>query len=178
MFDIIPQQPEHAIPIETLLDEAFGENRFAKTSYSFRDGVEDISGLRFVALQGGHLIGTIRFWPVTICSGDSPAPALLLGPLGVAPDHQGQGIGAALIQHGLETAREQGYRIVLLVGDLTYYGRFGFGPANVRDIVMANEKPHRLLVRELVNDALLGVHGDVAAVTAMTEAPERIRATV
>lgn len=165
MFDIISQQPEHIVPIETLLDEAFGENRLTKTSYSFRNGVDDISDLRFVAFQDDRLIGTIRFWPVTI-RGSSSTRALLLGPLGVAPDHQGQGIGAALIQHGLEMAREQGHRIVLLVGDLTYYGRFGFGPANVRDIAMASEQPHRLLVRELVNDALMGVHGDVVPITA------------
>ncbi|NQV43785.1 MAG: N-acetyltransferase [Rhodospirillales bacterium] len=164
MFTIIPQQPEHTALIETLLDKAFGENRLAKTSYSFRDGVEDIPGLRFVALQGGRLIGTIRFWPVTI-SGDPSTGALLLGPLGVAPDHQGQGIGAALIQHGLEMAREQGHRIVLLVGGLTYYGRFGFGPANARDIFMPSEQPHRLLVRELANDALMGIQGDIVPAT-------------
>ena len=164
MFTIISQQPKHIDLIETLLDKAFGENRLAKTSYSFRTGVNDIPGLRYVALQGEQLIGTIRFWPVTI-NGDPSTGALLLGPLGVAPDHQGQGIGAALIQHGLEMAREQGHRIVLLVGDLTYYGRFGFGPANSREIFMPSEQPHRLLVRELVNDALIGIQGNVVPVT-------------
>lgn len=160
MFDITAQKPAHAETIETLLDKAFGENRLEKASYSFRDGVDDISGLRFVALQEKRLIGTIRFWPVLIV-GQQSVPALLLGPLGVAPDHQGQGIGAALIEHGLETAREQGHGIVLLVGELTYYGRFGFGPATSRDIFMPNEQPHRLLVRELINGALQDVSGNV-----------------
>ncbi len=160
MFEISAQRPQDAAPIETLLDSAFGEDRFSKTSYSFRGGVPDVPGLRFVARQDHDLIGTIRFWPVII-DGEIPTSALLLGPLGVAPDHQGQGIGAALIEHGLEVARDQGHRIVLLVGELTYYGRFGFGSASVRHIVMPSEQPHRLLVRELKNDALTGVSGEI-----------------
>lgn len=160
MFDIETQQPKDATAIEALLDAAFGEDRHAKTSYSYRQDVDDVPDLRFVARQGGHLIGTIRFWPVLI-QGDTVTQALLLGPLGVAPDHQGQGIGAALIQHGLEIAREQGHAIVLLVGGLDYYGRFGFGPAGVRHISMPNEQPHRLLIRELKNDALASISGEV-----------------
>jgi predicted N-acetyltransferase YhbS len=160
MFDILTQRSQDATPIETLLDLAFGEDRFSKTSYSFRGGVPDVPGLRFVARQGQNLIGTIRLWPVTI-DGEIPTSALLLGPLGVAPDHQGQGIGAALIEHGLEVARNQGHRIILLVGELTYYGRFGFGSAAARAIYMPSEQPHRLLVRELKNDALAGVYGEI-----------------
>lgn len=164
MFDISAQRPQDAASIEALLDLAFGKDRFSKISYSFRDGIDDIPSLRFLAMWEQHLIGTIRFWPITISS-DTPVSALLLGPLGVAPDHQGQGIGAALIEHGLEAAREQGHRIVLLVGALTYYGRFGFGSASARHIFMPSEQPHRLLVRELKNDALVGVSGNVMPFT-------------
>jgi len=163
MIDITPQKPKDTAAIETLLDAAFGENRQEKTSYSYRAGTADIPALRFVARQGTALVGTIRFWPVLI-KGDIRTPALLLGPLGVAPDHQGQGIGAALIEHGIEVAREEGHQIVLLVGALNYYGRFGFGSAQVRDIEMQNELPQRLLVRELKNDALAGVSGIVTSV--------------
>ncbi len=162
MFDITPQKPSHAEKIETLLDKAFGKARFSKTSYSYREDIGDIPELRFVAMQERQLLGTIRFWPVMIC-GKQSVPALLLGPLGVDPDHQGQGIGAALIHHGLEVAREQGHGIVLLVGDLTYYGRFGFGPTENRNIFMPGEQPERLLVRELRNDALIDVQGNVTS---------------
>lgn len=160
MFDISIQRHKDANAIETLIDAAFGADRHHKTSYSFREGVNDVSDLRFVALQDDDLVGTIRFWPVLI-KGRSSTPALLLGPLGVAPDHQGQGIGAALIEHGLEVARDHGHEIVLLVGGLDYYGRFGFGPATARNITMPHEQPERLLVRELKNDALSGVEGSV-----------------
>lgn len=159
MFQLDTQKPGHAADIEPLLDGAFGPNRQNKQSYTYRDGIEDLPGLRFVALEEDALIGTIRFWPVLI--GATAASAILLGPLGVQKGRQGEGIGAALIEHGLQAAREQGHQICLLVGPLTYYGRFGFAPAEPHGILMPGEAPHRLLVRELENDALAGVRGDV-----------------
>lgn len=162
MYHIAPQTPRHAAAIETLLDAAFGPDRHAKRSYGYRDGVDDIETLRFVAVGNDHgeLVGTIRFWPVRI--GPTGAPALLLGPLGVSPDHQGEGIGAALIEHGLSEARAQGFDICALVGPLNYYGRFGFAPASIYHVSMPGEAPERLLIRELRNDALKGVSGDIA----------------
>ncbi|MEQ8664283.1 MAG: N-acetyltransferase [Rhodospirillales bacterium] len=161
MYHIEEQTPRHDAAIDILLDAAFGPNRHAKRSYGFRDGIDDIDTLRFVAIgnEDGDLVGTIRFWPVRI--GMDGAPALLLGPLGVSPDHQGEGIGAALIDHGLAEARSQGFAICTLVGPLHYYGRFGFAPASIYDVAMPGEAQERLLIRELRNDALKGVSGDI-----------------
>lgn len=161
MYYIEPPKAPHTVAIEDLLDAAFGPNRHTKKSYAFRDGVDDVTGLRFVALdtQSGDVVGTIRFWPVVI--GETAAPAVLLGPLGVHAGRQGAGIGAALIEHGLHEAREQGHAICVLVGPLNYYGRFGFAPALPHDITMPGEDPHRLLIRELQNDALEGISGDI-----------------
>ena len=162
MYHIENQTPQHDSAIETLLDAAFGPNRHAKRSYGYRDGIADIATLRFVAIGNdtGELIGTIRFWPIAI--GQTATPALLLGPLGVSPDHQGEGIGAALIEHGLHEARNQGFQSCALVGPLNYYGRFGFAPASIYDVSMPGEAQERLLLRELRNDALKGVSGDIA----------------
>lgn len=159
MFQLKNQKPAHIADIETLLDGAFGPGRQAKQSYTYRDGIEDIADLRFVAMEGENLVGTIRFWPVLI--GASAVPAILLGPLGVMKGRQGEGIGAALIEHGLAEARAQGHKVCALVGPLDYYGRFGFAPAEPHGIFMPGEQPHRLLLRELENGALDGVHGDI-----------------
>ncbi|MBT3559042.1 MAG: N-acetyltransferase [Rhodospirillales bacterium] len=160
MFDIMVARPKDTKPVEKLLNKAFGPNRHEKRSYHFRVGVEDVPTLRFVAVTGGHLCGTIRFWPVYI---GASTKALLLGPLGVDPEHQSIGIGADLMTHGMNMARDQGHSIVLLVGELDYYGRFGFGPASPHDITMSGEQDHRVLVRELHNDALEGVMGPVTS---------------
>jgi len=159
MFIIQPQHVAHEAPIEALLDAAFGPGRQNRRSYGFRDGLRDIRELRFVALDGEILVGTIRFWPIVI--GRTATPALLLGPLGVSPDRQDNGIGAALVKHGLTMAREHGHTACALVGPLHYYGRFGFAPASVSGVSMPGEQQHRLLLRELQNGALNGVSGDI-----------------
>ncbi len=166
MFNIIPARSNDASSIETLLDRAFGPDRNHKKSYHYRINVNDVPQLRFVAVADGRLCGTIRFWPVII---GQETPALLLGPLGVDPDHQSMGIGADLMLHGMHVARDQGHGIVLLVGELEYYGRFGFGPASPRGIVMPGEQDHRLLVRELSNDALEGVSGEIRSLSLQSE---------
>jgi putative acetyltransferase len=50
----------------------------------------------------------------------------LLGPVGVLPSHQGQGIGSALINQSLDRMRTQGSLGIVLVGDPGFYVRFGF----------------------------------------------------
>ena len=52
--------------------------------------------------------------------------ALALAPVGVRPEHQGRGIGSALIREGLDRARDEGWTAVFVLGDPTYYQRFGF----------------------------------------------------
>lgn len=164
MFDITTERPEDEAAIETLLDAAFGANRHAKASYGFRDGVAPVPELRLVARErhrpgGRSVIGTLRFWPVVI--GAAGDPALLLGPLAVAADWRKLGIGGALIREGLDMAAWARHRIVLLVGDQSYYGRFGFLPAADRAIVMPGEKPERVLARALSFGAFGGVTGKV-----------------
>jgi predicted N-acetyltransferase YhbS len=159
MYEIAPETADDQPAIERLLDEVFGKQRRAKASYAYRAGVEPVSGLGFVARLGERLVGTIRFWPVRI--GDRDTPALLLGPLGVARTWQGNGVGGRLIERGLATAAAAGHRLVVLVGDLDYYARFGFQGAAAHGIAMPGERPHRLLLKELAPGALAAAAGDL-----------------
>lgn len=54
------------------------------------------------------------------------APVLGLGPIGVHPDHQGAGIGRALVYAVLDAADARGEPLVALLGSPAFYGRFGF----------------------------------------------------
>jgi putative acetyltransferase len=56
-------------------------------------------------------------------------PALGLGPIGVLPEHQGAGAGAALVHAVLGAADALGFPVVVLLGHTGYYPRFGFVPA-------------------------------------------------
>lgn len=85
---------------------------------------QDHGVLSLVARQAGRLVGHVCF---TLCSIDgSAAPAALLAPLAVVPDHQRTGIGSALVRAGLDRLAAMGVVHVNVLGDPAYYGRFGF----------------------------------------------------
>lgn len=156
-MQISVESPADQADVNALVADAFGPERFAKTVYRLRDGVSALGTLSLVAKDGDDVVGTLRFWPITIGAG---TPALLLGPLVSHPDRQGQGIGMALMCEGLARAAAEGHRIVVLVGDEPYYRRFGFSRALARRLELPGwVDPARFLARELVAGAMLGVSG-------------------
>ena len=147
---------------ETLLDEAFGAARFAKSSERLREDRLPAHGLSFVAVESGRVVGTVRLWNVTAGPGQ---PVLLLGPLAVAATARKRGIGATLMVRALREARKLGHRAVLLVGDAPYYGRFGFSAEKTGTLWMPGAyERHRLLALELVPGALDGARGMIAGI--------------
>jgi len=159
-FKIIAEKPSHAQAVETLLDLAFGPGRFARTAYRLREGVDAVPDLSFAGFHGEDLIATIRFWPVTI---GPETPALMLGPLAVDPSRRGKGWGLDMIETGLARARSLGHRLVILVGDETYYARRGFKKVPPGQLVMPGPcDPQRLLYCELADGALGGIKGQIS----------------
>jgi len=157
MISIRKERPHDVAARETLLDEAFGDLRWRKSSQRLRDGRRPTDGLAFVAVDGQRVVGTARLWTIVCGTGLS---ALLLGPVAVAADCRNRGIGGALIDHALNTARRRGYRAVVLVGDAAYYGRFGFSAEKTGALRMPGPfERDRLLALELVPGALKGARG-------------------
>ncbi len=155
------QQSSDAQSVEELLDVAFGEDRFKKAAYALREGVDPIADLAFVVKDDGKLIATLRFWPVKIGSHD----ALLLGPIAVKPELQGQGYGIKLMKHGLERAKELGHSRVILVGDESYYSRLGFSRKCAENITMKGQDDlSRLLALELLTGSFYNVIGEISRV--------------
>lgn len=73
-----------------------------------------------VAVVDGVVAGHVLLSPVSV-------PGVLgLAPLAVRPELQKQGIGAALVRHALERAKEEGAGALVVLGEPAYYGRFGF----------------------------------------------------
>src|SRR5262249_52571898 len=134
MISIRKERPPDLAAREALLDEAFGDHRWRKSSQRLRDGRLPADGLAFVATDGKRVVGTARLWTIACGTGHS---ALLLGPVAVAADCRNRGVGAALINHALGAARRRGYRAVVLVGDAPYYGRFGFSTEKNRRLAHA-----------------------------------------
>ena len=181
-------KPEPAVlagAVERLYDEVFGPARFHKASYLFREGVDPVRELSWIALEGDRLVGAIRYWPILV--GETGHPALLLGPLAIAQDRAGKGIGRALMFKTLDLAAQLGHDLVLLVGDVDYYKRFGFVPATPHGFVMPGEsRPDRLQVAPLKDNVLGRIAGEVrhlhsglpaiAVARAAKRAPRRARA--
>lgn len=148
--------PDDWWEVEALYDLCFAPGRTALSSYRLRDGVDPVAELCLVARDDlGIVTGAIRYWPVLV----GAAPALLLGPVAVHPTHQGEGLGAFLIEGSLE--RAFGWDRVLLVGDAPYYGRFGF--EKLPDVEMPPPtNPDRVLGRALSEGAWDGIEGKVS----------------
>jgi predicted N-acetyltransferase YhbS len=156
------ENPSDAPRVEALNAESFGPGRFAKSAYRLREGVAPIAALSFVAVEhvAGQdvLRGSVRFWPIRVGGHEE----LLLGPLAVQGDQRGRGIGIALMQAGLEAARQGPWRGVLLVGDEPYYTRVGFSrlpPGRVKFPGPVDQ--NRILGLSLKAGELLNLSGEV-----------------
>ncbi len=105
--------------IAQLIEQAFGQRDEALLVEQLRrDGDATVS---LVGLIEGVIAGHVMLSPMS-----APFPALGLAPLAVLPAFQRQGIGAALIRAAVETAREEGWKAIFVLGDQVYYNRFGF----------------------------------------------------
>ena len=156
MIRLQPERQQDWWEVEALFDLCFAPGREALSSYRLRDGIAPVAGLSLVARDQGILAGAIRFWPVRA----GGAAALLLGPVAVHPTHQGEGLGAVLIRDAMAGARTDGWSRVLLVGDASYYGRFGF--TRLQGVEMPPPtNPDRVLGHALHPGAWDGVTGPV-----------------
>jgi predicted N-acetyltransferase YhbS len=155
---------EHAADAATIVklhERAFGPGRFAKTAYRLREGVDAIPTLSFVALVGTLIVGSIRLTPIMV----GQTPALLLGPLAVEQAFSSIGIGMNLVGRAVEAAKEEGHRLIFLVGDEPFYARAGFAVMAFNRVEMPGPvDPKRLLVLELADGAIANVNGRISGV--------------
>ena len=149
--------------IRDLHDRAFGPGCHARTAYRIREGTPPLSPFCLVSHLDGQLVAAVRFTEITI---GGIAGALLLGPLAVAEAYAGQGYGKALVAEGLVHAETAGRTLVLLVGNESYYARFGFKPVPPGQIILPGPvDPGRLLAAECRPGALAEARGLVRGAT-------------
>src|SRR5579864_8684079 len=155
---IMAETANDAQAIERLHERTFGPGRFALSAYRLREHVDHLLELSFTARIGTLLVGSVRQLPVVVGN----TRALFLGPLTVEPPFRGHGVGRALLERALHDAKAKGHRLVLLVGDESYYRRVGFKAAPPGKATMPGPVDYnRLLVAELVENAFDGVSGAI-----------------
>jgi predicted N-acetyltransferase YhbS len=120
---IAPETAADREVAESLVLDAFGPGRFAKTAERLREKATMAAG--FIAREKGRAVGSVRLWSISVAGLD----ALFLGPIAVAQDVRRGGLGADLVGACIGEAQARGVAGVLLVGDPPYFSRFGFEPA-------------------------------------------------
>lgn len=157
-FTLRPATAADQPAIARLDARAFGPGRYTRSAYRLREGVPPEPTLSFVACVGTLLVGSNIMTRIRC----GAAPALLLGPLTVEPAFQNGGIGEALMNRSMHAARDTGHGLVLLVGDLSYYGRCGFNRVPDGHLTFIGPvDPARLLYRELRDGTLEAGRGKV-----------------
>lgn len=157
MVELLPLSDIEPQAVEDLLDAAFGTDRFGRTAYRIRQGVDAVPALSFAAVEKDLLIGTIQCWPVAHRADDGTAtPLVMVGPVAVRPDVQRGGHGRMLMAHMLDTAETDADSALMMIGDPEYYGRFFDFTAEATgawDLPGPYDK-HRLLARAVNGHSL------------------------
>jgi len=106
---LIPLDNVDPALVEALLDRAFEPERHTRTAYKVREGTDWLPGLSFAAIDNEeHLVGTIQCWPVALTDPSGRRhPLIMVGPVAVEPEAQGQGYGQALMTAALAALSPQ-----------------------------------------------------------------------
>jgi putative acetyltransferase len=123
---IRPERPEDHDAIAAVVAAAFKSEAEARLVELIRASPHFVPDLSLVAERDGAIVGHVMLSYSALHSADGVRPVLQLSPLAVAPEHQSEGIGGALVREGVRRAEERGEPIVVLEGSPVYYGRFGF----------------------------------------------------
>lgn len=121
------ERPNDSIEITRMHREVFGPGRFVRPSYRLREREGSrVDALCRVACVNERIAASVRVHCVRI----GEEACLWIGPLVVAPNMQRLGLGSRLMHDVLERAKAPNYSRLyaycLLIGDLSYYQRFGF----------------------------------------------------
>lgn len=124
--------------------------------HNMRKSPDFIAELATVALIGGRIVGAVACMAGTIRTDRGRQVSVVtVGPIGVVPGFQRQGIGSMLMEHTAVRARAEGHCALMLCGDPAYYSRRGFVPAERFGIRTADDMYFDALqARELTPGAL------------------------
>ena len=126
------EQPQDYREVELLTREAFWNvYRPGCTEHyvlhCYRQRPEFIPNLSFVMEHDGRLIGHVMFSKAALtCDDGTLLPACTFGPLSIHPDYQRKGFGCALLRHALTVAKDLGYGVVCMEGNIDFYRHAGF----------------------------------------------------
>ncbi|WP_443123218.1 GNAT family N-acetyltransferase [Halobacillus sp. B29] len=128
-----------------------------------REHEDFIKELSFVIEVEGKVAGGIFYTHSKVVSEDHKEyQTVSFGPVFIAPDYQGKGLGRKLITHSIQAAKEMNYRAILTLGYPYHYEPYGFTGGKKYNISMPDRKFFKgLLALPLYEGALDDLSGYV-----------------
>lgn len=118
------------VPLANFFERVFKDSEgeyeglvIGQTVYELASGIDGREILCFGSYEGDTLVGAIFLTRLRLMES---VQVYMLAPVAVGTSHQGQGIGKALIQHGLEALKNRSVSVVVTYGDPAYYSKLGF----------------------------------------------------
>jgi putative acetyltransferase len=93
-----------------------------------------------VAVVSGTVVGHAGLTRGWVDASHALVEIRVLSPLAVLPEHQGDGVGAALLDAAAVQAEAVGAPVLLLEGDPGYYGRHGYVAAGTVGLVRPSDR--------------------------------------
>jgi putative acetyltransferase len=154
MIEIREERPEDITAIREVNDRAFGQEQEGRIVDALR--ANGAAVLSLVAVVDDRVVGHIFYSPITV--GEVTGAAL--APMAVLPEQQRRGIGSRLVECGNQKLKLAGYPFIIVLGHPEFYPRFGFVPANTRDIKCEWDVPAEAFMLLVLDEARMkGVSG-------------------
>ena len=142
---IRPERPKEYKRVEQMVLDAFW-NKYRQGCnehflvHQLREQDIYLPDLSRIAVIGDEIVGAI-FYSKSLLENDHGRKEILtFGPLCVAPEWQGCGVGERLLKETLELAGNAGYEGVVIMGEPDYYPRLGFKTCDHFGITTADGK--------------------------------------
>lgn len=123
-------RPDEYAAVRTLSMATFDDDTIGSLMDDLRNSWAWEDSLSFVALEDDELIGHVLYSRGFVDAPTRLLDVLILSPIAVAPEHQRQGVGGAMITRTLEQLSSRAEPLVFLEGSPRYYPRFGFESAS------------------------------------------------
>ncbi|MHB8124266.1 MAG: GNAT family N-acetyltransferase [Desulfitobacteriaceae bacterium] len=129
--------------------------------HKIRDVPAFVKDLDFIACDKDRIVGNIIYSKAKVINHENKVfEVLCMGPLGVLPTYQGQGIGSLLMNYSIDKAKQLGYKAIIIFGNPNYYHRFGFINAKEYGIQTSlGENFEVFMALELYDNSLNGISG-------------------
>ena len=115
--------------IDEVVTQAFGGPLEAQLVRNIRASQEHVAELALVAVVDNAIVGHVMVSHCTLQQEAEKYEIATLSPVSVSPEHQGNGIGSAIIRDVIARANVRREPLLVVEGSPLYYPRFGFRPA-------------------------------------------------